>query len=164
VSHALPWDLVFLSSCLGGFQCCHVSYGFKFYLPTQEGSSVTTCHMTSDPASMLRRTLTLSRVPQHWTLPPCSGRLRRCHMSHDSGSYLSAQKSFGATTCPTALNPTSLLGRAPVLPCVPQHRTLPPYSGGLRCCHVSRGSLWAADLKNKEMFNWPTYVTRLTCF
>jgi hypothetical protein len=43
------------------------------------------------------------------------------------------------TTCPTALNPTSLLGRTPVLPRVTRLRTPPPSSGGLWCCHLSHG-------------------------
>jgi hypothetical protein len=43
------------------------------------------------------------------------------------------------TTCPTAPNPASLLGRAPVPPRVTRLRTPPPSSGGLRCCHLSHG-------------------------
>jgi hypothetical protein len=54
------------------------------------------------------------------TLPPCPG--------------------SGVATSPTVPDPASLLGRAPVLPRVTQLRTLPPYSGGLRCCHVPHGS------------------------
>jgi hypothetical protein len=45
-----------------------------------------------------------------------------------------------AATRPTAPDTSSQLKRAPVLPCVPQHRTPPPSSGGLRCCHVTHNS------------------------
>jgi hypothetical protein len=44
-----------------------------------------------------------------------------------------------ATTCPTALNPASLPGWAPVLPHIPRLWTSPPYLDGLRFCHVSYG-------------------------
>jgi hypothetical protein len=80
-----------------------------------------------------------------------------------------------------APDPTSLLGRAPAFPRVSRlrtppsgralvpphvlrHRTPPPCSGGLRRCHVSRGSLWSTNLKNKERLSWPTYAARLVCF
>jgi hypothetical protein len=43
------------------------------------------------------------------------------------------------TTCPTVLDPTSLLRWAPLLPCAPRLWTSPPCSGGLQCCHVSHG-------------------------
>jgi hypothetical protein len=81
--------------------------------------------------------------------------------------YLPAKVGSYVVTCPVAPDPTSLLGRALafprvswlrtlpsrralVPPCVPRHQTPPPCSGGLRRCHVSRSSLWAANLKNKE--------------
>jgi hypothetical protein len=44
---------------------------------------------------------------------------------------------FSVITCLTALNLTSLLRCASVLPCVPQLWTLPPYWGALWRCHVS---------------------------
>jgi hypothetical protein len=53
-----------------------------------------------------------------------------CHVSYGSGPCLLAEVGSGAATCPTALNPASLLGRAPVLQCAPR----------LRCCHMSHGS------------------------
>jgi hypothetical protein len=81
-----------------------------------------------------------------------------------SESSVPSRDGSGAATCPVALDPVSLLGRAPGLPRVPRHRTLPPCSGGLRRCHVSCSSLWAAVLKNKERLNWPTYAARLVCF
>jgi hypothetical protein len=105
-------------------------------------------------------------VPWLWTLPPCSGGLRRCHASYSSKHYLPTKASFGAATCPSALNPASLnsgprlpaqegsdaatcpsapdpaslLGRAPALPRVPWLRILPLCSGGLWNCHVSLSS------------------------
>jgi hypothetical protein len=39
--------------------------------------------------------------------------------------------------CPVAPDLASLLGRAPTLPRVPWLQTPPPFSKGLRCCHVS---------------------------
>jgi hypothetical protein len=51
---------------------------------------------------------------QHWTLPPSQCRLRDCHVSSGSVSCLHDEKGSSATTCPMALNPASLQGRAPV--------------------------------------------------
>jgi hypothetical protein len=42
--------------------------------------------------------------------------------------------------CPRVLDPSSLHGRASVLPYVPWLQTLPPSSIGLRCRHASHGS------------------------
>jgi hypothetical protein len=80
-------------------------------------------------------------------------------MPDSAGSYLPAQEGSGAATYPTALYPTSLLGRALTLPripwlwiqppcsgqalglpCVSRLWILPPCSGGLQCCHVSHGT------------------------
>jgi hypothetical protein len=44
------------------------------------------------------------------------------------------------TMCPTPPDPTSLLRRAPVPPCVQQLQTPPPSRGGLRGRHVSCSS------------------------
>jgi hypothetical protein len=63
-----------------------------------------------------------------------------CHMPYIIGSYNPAREGTNAATCPTALDLASLLGRAPVLPRVMRLWILPPYSGGLWCCHVSRSS------------------------
>jgi hypothetical protein len=52
---------------------------------------------------------------------------------------LPARDSSGATLCPVALDPASLLGRASALPQVPWLRILPPYLGGLRRYHISHG-------------------------
>jgi hypothetical protein len=114
-----------------------------------------TCPTVSYPASLLRRAPTLSRVPRLRILPPCSGGLRRCHVSHGLGSCLPAREGSGAVTCPTALDPTSLLKRASVLPCVPWLWILPPYLGGFQCCHVSRGS--GSCLHAQEGFGAVTY-------
>jgi hypothetical protein len=43
------------------------------------------------------------RVPRLWILPPCSGGLRRCHMSHDTGPCLFAQEGSDTATCLAAL-------------------------------------------------------------
>jgi hypothetical protein len=50
------------------------------------------------------------------------------------------QEAGRATTCPAVLDPASLHGRAPTLPCDPQLQALLPCSGGLQRCHASRGS------------------------
>jgi hypothetical protein len=86
-----------------------------------------------------------------------------CHMPYNVRSYLTTREGSGAITCPAALYPVSLLTRAPALSRVPWLRILPPCSGGLWRCHVSRISLCTADLKNKERVRWPTYAARLTC-
>jgi hypothetical protein len=62
------------------------------------------------------------------------------HMPYSSGSSLPAREGYGAAKCHMALDPASLLGRAPVLPHVPLHRTPPPCSRGHQCCHVLHGS------------------------
>jgi hypothetical protein len=100
----------------------------------------TTCPTAPDPASLLRRALALPRAPRLRTPHPCSGGLQFSHMSHGSGPRLPAQEGSGATTCRTALDPASLLGRAPVFPHVTRLWVLSPYSGGLRRYHVSHGS------------------------
>jgi hypothetical protein len=68
----------------------------------------------------------------------CSGGLGCCHMSHGSGPRLLAREGSGTATCHTALDPASLHGRAPVLPCVITSDS-PPCSGGLQFCHVPHG-------------------------
>jgi hypothetical protein len=93
----------------GGLRCCHVPPGSGLCLPAQEGSSAAMCHMALDPASVLEML---------WCY----------HVSHESG----------ASTCHMALDPASLIGRALVLPCASRLQSLPPYSGGLQCYHVSR--------------------------
>jgi hypothetical protein len=163
-----------LPPCSGGLRCCHVSHGSGPCLPAREGSGAATCPMTPDPASLLGRAPALPRVLRHRTPPPCSGGLRRCHVSHDTGPRLLTREGSGAAMCPTASDPASLLGRTPTLPRVPWHRILPPCSGGLRRCHVSHSTgprlptqegsdattcpaaLWATYLKNKEWLRWPT--------
>jgi hypothetical protein len=92
----------------------------------------------------------LPRVSRFRIRSPCSVGLQCCHVFRGSRSCLPFREGSGAVTCPVASDPTSLLGRAPALPRVPRHRPPPPCSGGLRCCHVSCGSLWVVDIKNKE--------------
>jgi hypothetical protein len=92
-----------LPPCSGGLQCCHVSCDSGSCLPAREGSDAAMCHAAMDPASLLRRALALPRVPRLRILPPCSGGLRRCHVSHGTGPYLPAQEGFDAATCPAAL-------------------------------------------------------------
>jgi hypothetical protein len=53
-----------------------------------------------------------------------------CHISYNSRSHLPTPESSSTATCPTASVPASLLERAPMLPCVPLHRSSPPCSGG----------------------------------
>jgi hypothetical protein len=94
----------------------HMPYNTGSCLPAREGSSAATSLVAPNPASLLVRALTLPRVPRLRILHPYSGGLRRCHVSCSSGSRLPTREGFGAATCPTALNPASLLGRAPALP------------------------------------------------
>jgi hypothetical protein len=108
--------------------------------PVQEGSGADTCPATQDLVSLLMRASVLSRVPRHWTVPPYSGGLQRCHVSHDTGPCLPAWEGSDTATCSMAPDPASLLGRASALPHVPRHRTPPPCSGGLGRCHVSHGT------------------------
>jgi hypothetical protein len=92
-----------------------------------------TCLAAPSPTSLLRRApALLGRASDPVS---CLGGLRCCHVSHDSG-------------------PTSLLGTAPVLPRAPRLQTLPPYSGELRRCHVSRGPQRVIGLRNKERLTW----------
>jgi hypothetical protein len=104
----------------GGLRHCHVPHASGPCLSAREGSSAATCHMTLDLASLSRQALVLPCAPWLRTPPPYSGGLRCCHVSHSFGPRLPAQEGSGATTCPTAPNPASLLGRAPILSRVPQ--------------------------------------------
>jgi hypothetical protein len=61
-------------------------------------------------------------------------------VAHNFGSRLPAREGSGAATCSTAPYPAAHHGGAPILSHVPHLRTLPPSSGGLQCCRVSRGS------------------------
>jgi hypothetical protein len=119
---------------------CHMPYSTGSCLPAREGFGAATCPAAPDAASMFGRAPTLPRVPQLRMLPPCSGGLRRCHMSRASRSCLPTREGFGAATCPVAQDAASLLVRALALPCVPQLWILPPYSVGLWHYHVSHGS------------------------
>jgi hypothetical protein len=87
-------------------------------------------------------------VPWRPVTPHTSSKLRQeagcastcCHISCSFGPHLPAEVGFDATTCPTTPDLASLLRWASALPRVPQLRTLPPWWGELRCCHVSHGS------------------------
>jgi hypothetical protein len=109
-----------LPSCSRGLRRSHVSHGTGPRLPAREGSGAAMYPTILDPAFLLGRALTLPRVLRHRIPPPCSGGLRRYHVSHGFGSYLPALESSGGAAYPTAPDPASLLGRAPTLPCVLQ--------------------------------------------
>jgi hypothetical protein len=117
-----------------------------------------------DTASLLRRVSVLLHTTWLWITPFCSGGFQCCHMSHGFGPRLLIREGSDVTMCYTALEPTSLLERALMLPRAPQLRTLSPCSGGFRCCHVSRDPQRPVNLKNKEMLSWPTYAVRPACF
>jgi hypothetical protein len=87
--------------CSGEFWCCHVPHGSGLHLPAQ-------------------RALALPRAPRLRTPPPCSRGLQRCHVPRGSGSRFPIREGSGTATCPVAPDPTSLIGRAPALPYVPQ--------------------------------------------
>jgi hypothetical protein len=78
----------------------------------------------------------LLRVARLRTLPPYSGGLWCCHMSRGSGPRLPTREGSGAATCPMTSDPTSLLGRAPVL----------PRAHGFRPCLPTRGRGGGSDV------------------
>jgi hypothetical protein len=84
----------------------------KMYWHIPSSSDTATCSVASDPASLLGSAPTLPHVLRLRTLPPCSGGLRRCHMSHGFGLSLPTREGFGVAACPAASNPASLLRRA----------------------------------------------------
>jgi hypothetical protein len=57
-------------------------------------------------------------------------------MLYSSGPYLPTKIGSGAATCPTALDPASLLRWTPALPRVHRLWTTPPDQDGLRSYHV----------------------------
>jgi hypothetical protein len=61
-------------------------------------------------------------------------------MSYIVRPYLPAREVSDAAMCLVALDPVSLLRRAPALPRIPCLQILPHCSEGLRHCHVSHGS------------------------
>jgi hypothetical protein len=114
----------------GGLRRCHEPHGSRPRLPARDSSGATTCPVASEPASLLRRAPILPCVTWLQTPPPSSRGLRCCHVPRGSGPRLTAQEGSGTATCPAAMDPASLLGRALVLPHVPQLQTPPPCSGG----------------------------------
>jgi hypothetical protein len=48
------------------------------------------------------------------------------HVAFSTRPYLLGKVGSGATMCPVAPDPTFLIGRAPMLSCVPWLQTLPP--------------------------------------
>jgi hypothetical protein len=116
--------------CSGGLRCRHVSHGSGPRLPAREGSGAAMFPTALDPASLLRRASVLPRVARLLTPPSCSAGLWCCYVSHGSRPHLPAREGSSAATCPTALNPASLLGGGRGL------WTPPPCLGGLQCCHV----------------------------
>jgi hypothetical protein len=100
-----------------------------------------TCPTTLDLASQLRWDAVLPRVLWLRTSPLSWGGFRLCHVSYSYGSRLSAQVGSGAATCVMALDLTSRLRWAPVLPHALWLRTSSPSWGGLRRCHVSYDSI-----------------------
>jgi hypothetical protein len=109
----------------------HVPHSSGPSLTARESSSAATCPAALDLVSLLGEAPTLPRASRFWTPPPCSGRLQRCHVPRGFGPCLPALEGLGATTCPAALDPASLLGMALALPHASQLRSLPPCSGGL---------------------------------
>jgi hypothetical protein len=144
-----------------------VSCGTKGCLLVGVGSGAATCPVTLNLASLLGWAPVPPCVLWPRTLPPYWGWLWPHPMSYGPGPYLPARVGSGTTTCPVASDLASLLGWAPVPPCVLRPRTLPPCWSGLRCHHVSCGlgpcfpagvgsgaamcphSLWIMGLKSK---------------
>jgi hypothetical protein len=85
-------------------------------LSPRQGRCTATCPTSLDPTTLLGRAPTLPRVTWLWIPPPCSRGLRCCHESCGSGSCLPTREGSGAAMCPAAIDPATLLRRAPVLP------------------------------------------------
>jgi hypothetical protein len=140
------------------------AHDFGHCLPTREGSDATMCPVAPDPASLLMRAPALPRAPWLWTMPPCSGGLRRGHVPRGSGPCIPAREGSGAATFTAAPDPASLFRRVSGPRRAPRLWTLTPFSEGLRRCHMSHDSQLATSLRNKERSSCPRYATRLTCF
>jgi hypothetical protein len=67
--------------CRGGLRCYHVFRGFRPRFPAEEGSGTVTCYAASNPASLLKRALTLPRVPRIQTCLPAE-------KGYDAATYL----------------------------------------------------------------------------
>jgi hypothetical protein len=78
----------------GGLRGCHMPYGSRPHLPARERSGA-------------------SHVLWLRTLPNSSRGLRCCGVYRSSRPHLPTREGSAAATCPTTLDPTSLLGRAP---------------------------------------------------
>jgi hypothetical protein len=102
--------------------------------------------------------------PTALDLHSCQGGQRRCHVPYSSEPRFSAEVGSDDATCLVASDHASRLRWALILPRVLRLWTSLPYWGGLRHCHASCGSLWAACLMYKERHSWPTYAARFTCF
>jgi hypothetical protein len=109
------------------------------HLPAREGSGAATRSATPDSTTHHGRAPELPRVSQLRTPPPNSEGLRCCHTVCSSGLRHPARKGSGAAACSATPDPVSQLGRAPVLPHIPQLRTLQPTTEGLWCYCVFRG-------------------------
>jgi hypothetical protein len=95
----------------------------------REGSNAITCPEALNPASSSRRCLALPRVLRLRTQPHHPGGVRRCHASLGTRPRLTAKEGSSADTRPSALDLIS------------------PKRGGLRCLHMSHGSLRAIEIK-----------------
>jgi hypothetical protein len=62
-----------------------------------------------------------------------------CHIICSFRPHLTTEVDSDATTCPAALDFTSLLSWVSTLSRIPQLRTSPSWWDELWCCHVSRG-------------------------
>jgi hypothetical protein len=100
--------------------------------PRWKGSGTATCFVALDPTLLLGRAPTLSCVPRIRIPPPCSEGLQHCYVFRGSEPRLHAQEGSDAVTYPAALDPTSPLGRAPMV------------------SHVPRLSIWDMGIKNKK--------------
>jgi hypothetical protein len=83
----------------------------------------------------------------------------RRHMPYSTGPCLPAKVGSGAATCLVALNPTFLIGRALVPPCVPWLRTPPPCKGGLRCA-TCPAALDSTSLQGRAPERFMSYGSR----
>jgi hypothetical protein len=94
----------------------HVSCSSGPCLPIKMDSGTAMCPTTLNLTSLSRWAPALPRVPRPCTSPPDRDGIWCHHVSRGSRPCHPTEESSGAVTCPMASDPTSMRGRALVLP------------------------------------------------